>query len=312
MPPSDKQTVAVAICTYRRNGPLETLLKALLVNAERLGGRAAVGAVVVDDSSDCGARGVVNDFEGRFELGIHYRVSGRRNISLARNLAIDTAAEIADWVAMTDDDCEPEPDWLERLVDVQQRTNAGAVAGRYRRRAPAGAPSWLTDEPFLEVAVAIADPPQGAGLKMAGTNNSLISARWWEGHPEIRFRPDFGVIGGEDVVFYWTAHAAGLRIHYAPQAVVLETQPASRTSLKYQLWHFLWLGNSSFVTRLETRQASSLRMLLQGGNQIRRALVRPIGRMLGGSGPQARYGLASVLFGIGIIAGAIGIRVSHH
>lgn len=308
---SGRTTVAVAICTHYRNGPLEVLLRALKVNAERLGGRAAVGVVVVDDSADRCAREVVDRFESCFELGIHYRVSGHHNISLARNMAIGAASEIADWVAMTDDDCEPEPAWLETLLDVQRRTGADAIAGRYRRRAPPGAPSWLSDEPFLEIAL-MGEVDDGGELDMAGTNNSLVSSRWWKAHPEVRFDPRLGVAGGEDVVFYRTAHAAGLRIHAAPRAVVWEEQPPTRTSLAYQLWHFFWLGNSSFVTRHGIRETSPARMFLQGGNQVRRALTRPIARVLRGQSPQLRYSLAVTLNGIGLMAGIFGLRVSHH
>jgi glycosyltransferase involved in cell wall biosynthesis len=103
-------SVAVAVWTYERNGPLEVLLRALVTNAERLGERAQVGVVVVDDSSDGQAQSVVQAFEGRFELGIHYLRSGRQNISVARNMAVSEAARIAEWVAMTDDNCEPVPE----------------------------------------------------------------------------------------------------------------------------------------------------------------------------------------------------------
>lgn len=302
--------MAVAVCTCERNGPLAVLLDALLANAACLAPRAAVGVVVVDDSTTGGARDVALRYEGRFELGLHYRVAGRQNISLARNLAVETAAGIAEWVAMTDDDCQPECDWLERLLEMQQRTAADAVAGGYRRRAPPGAPPWLTDEPFFEVALVSA--AEGDAVNVAGTNNSMIRAAWWKGHPEVRFDPGFGRAGGEDVVFYRTAHAAGLRICSAPRAVVFENEPRSRTTLRYQLWLFFWLGNSSLATRRATREASSWRMLLQGGNHVRKALVRPVGRILRGRGPQARYCLASVLFGAGMMLGALGLRVSHH
>jgi glycosyltransferase involved in cell wall biosynthesis len=308
--PRPRTSVAVAVCTCERNGPLAVLLDMLVENAARVTPRAAVGVVIVDDSRDGGARDVAARYEGRFELGLHYRVAGQQNISLARNLAVETAAGIAQWVAMTDDDCEPQRDWLERLLETQQRTAAHAVAGNYRRRAPAGAPPWLTDEPFLEIA--LMSPPEGAALNMAGTNNSLISAAWWKEHPQLRFDPSLGKAGGEDVVFYRTAYAAGLRIHAAPAAIVFEEQPPSRTTFRYQLWHFFWMGNSSFVTRRGTREASPARMVLQGGNHMRRALVRSLARVLRGRGPHARYCLASLLFGTGMMLGALGLRVSHH
>ncbi len=305
-------TVGVAVCTYNRNGPLESLLHALLGNAERVGERARIGVVVVDDSSDGRARNVIERFDGQFELGISYLHSGRQNISIARNLAIDAASGIADWVAMTDDDCEPEPCWIEALLEMQQRTDADAVCGLYRRRVPGGAPAWLTDEPFLEIAVAEDDREDGAATDVAGTNNSMISSTWWASHPDVRFRPEFGVTGGEDTVFYRSAYAAGLQIVFAKHAAVFENEPPSRTTLGYQLRLFFWLGNCSYFTRLETGLATPLRMLLQGVNQIRKAILRPIGRVWGWQTPQLRYCLALILYGVGLMIGFLGVRVSHH
>src|SRR2546428_13854200 len=97
--PSDRPTIAVAACTYNRNGPLTALLEALLANVARLAGQAALGVVVVDDSTDGSARSVVERFEGRFELGITYKTSARQNISLARHMALETAIALADWTA---------------------------------------------------------------------------------------------------------------------------------------------------------------------------------------------------------------------
>ncbi len=146
-----RTTVAVAVCTCNRNGPLEALLNALLLSAERVRRRAAVGVVVVDDARQGTAGTVVERFDGQFELGITYRLLGKRNVAQARNLAIDVASSVAAWVAMTDDDCEPSPDWLDAFIEAQESTGADAIAGRYLRRVSPGAPAWLTDEPFLEI-----------------------------------------------------------------------------------------------------------------------------------------------------------------
>lgn len=304
-----ESTIGVAVCTYNRNGPLEVLLDALLRNAEQAKGKARIGVAVVDDSNDGKAQSVIDRFEGRFELGIRYLRSGRQNISIARNLAIEAAAGLGDWVAMTDDDCEPVPGWIEALVEMQQRTGADAVSGRYRRRAPEGAPAWLSDEPFLEIA--LDEREDGAAIDVAGTNNSMISSAWWKDHPEVRFQPDLGVTGGEDMVFYRTAHAAGLQIAYSQAATVFENEPPERLTLGYQLRLFFWLGNSSYLTRYETGLASRPRMVLQAGNQVAKGLARPIGRMLRGQSPQLRYSLALVLYGIGLASGPLGLRVSH-
>ncbi len=114
------------------------------------------------------------------------------------------------------------------------------------------------------------------------------------------------------MVFYRTAHAAGLQIVFAKRAAVFENEPLSRTTLGYQLRHFFWLGNNFYLWRVETGAATPLRIFLHGGNQVVKALLRPIGRMLRRQSPQLRYCLALILFGFGLMVGCLGIRVSHH
>ena len=301
-------TIAVVICTYNRNEALATLLNSLTISVVRIAGQAVVGVVVVDDSVDGMARAVVDGFVDSFELGIHYRVSGQQNISLARNIAIETGSAIADWTAMIDDDCEPAPEWLEGLLETQRRTGANAVTGAMVRRVPATSPSWITEEPFLEYGLVRHE--DCAQVPLAATHNSMISSSWLKQHPDIRFRPDLGVRGGEDMVFYGAANAAGLKIHWSEKAVVYENEPRSRTTLSYWLRAFFWFGNTSYVTSVNNG-TPPLRLLVHGANSSRRAIMRPIVRLCRGERPQLRYSLASLLYGAGVMIGIFGIRLKH-
>jgi succinoglycan biosynthesis protein ExoM len=301
-------TIAVVICTYKRNEALAVLLEALSVCVSRLKGRAKVGVVVVDDTAEGKAQTVVEKFRGRFELGITYRISGQQNISLARNLAIETGSEIADWTAMTDDDCEPAPEWLEAFLDTQQRTGADCVTGKMVRRMPADAPRWISEEPFLEYGLQTFD--EGAQLPHAATHNSMISSRWLKDHPAIRFQPDLGVTSGEDIVFYRAARAAGLRIHYSQKAFVYENEPPSRATLSYWLRAFFWFGNTTYITSVRGG-THPIRMFLHGINSLRKAIVRPIARLCKAERPQMRYCMAQVLYAVGTMIGVLGVRVKH-
>jgi succinoglycan biosynthesis protein ExoM len=303
-----KPTIAVAICTYNRNEALANLLEALVRSAAYLGERGAVGVVVVDDSADGKARTIIERFRRSFELGIHYRFSGRKNISHARNLAIETASEMADWTAMTDDDCEPVPEWLEALLETQRKTGADTVTGTMVRRVPTGSPSWLIDEPFLELG--LTRPPDCVALSTASTFNSMISSHWLKEHPEIRFQPALGVVGGEDMVFYRSARAAGLRIYYSERGFVYENEPPIRATLAYQLRLFFWHGNSSYITCVY-EGIRPLRLFLHGANLMRLAFLRPITRILRGQRPQLRYCLASALLALGKMSGPFGVRLDH-
>jgi succinoglycan biosynthesis protein ExoM len=305
---SDLPKIIVAICTYRRNEPLRTLLATLCKVADTTRGRATIGVVVVDDNSDQRARAVVDEFQGSFALGCRYRTSGHGNISLARNVAVDTACVDADWVAMIDDDCEPEPTWLCEFLNVVETTDADCVTGSMNLRVPPGSPAWLTEQPFFDdVRHDFAD---GTPMNIASTNNSMIRAAFLRDHPDIRFNPELGKLGGEDMVFYRTAHNAGLRIRFARFAGVWGNEPPDRATFAHQVQYRFWLGNSIFVTNSYFGE-SRVRLFLRGGKLLAQALARPIGRIIRFEQPQLRYCVASSAVSFGLISGVLGFKKNH-
>lgn len=303
-----RKKVAVAICTYKRNEPLSVLLNALLACAELIKDHAAVGVAIVDDTPDGQARSVAERFAEKLELGVAYRISGKQNISIARNLAIETALDIGEWIAMTDDDCEPPSHWLEALLDLQERTGADCVTGRMVRRAPNGAPSWITDQPFLELGVE--ERADASEMPVGATFNSLISSQWLRAHPEIRFDPNMGVVGGEDMVFFRAAHAAGLRIRFSERGFVYENEPMDRAAFAYQLYVYFWHGNSSALACVEDGM-KPWRVFVHGSASLVRASARPLARLLRGQKPQMRFCAAQILHAVGKQIGAAGVRIDH-
>lgn len=305
---SSRVRVAVAICTFKRNDPLRLLLEQLKVCAETIRDRAALGVVIVDDTPEGHARPVAEEASESFELGLSYGISGHQNISLARNQALELALRFADWIAMTDDDCEPHPEWLKEFFQVQERTAADAVTGALRRRVPEGHPSWLTEQPFMDVGISLA--ADGTPASTAATNCSMIRAQWLRDHPQLRFDPNLGLLGGEDMVFYRAARAQGLRIHFSSNGFVYENQPASRLTFRYQIYRFFWEGNTSYVTCVR-QGVPSWQMFGQGGVNLARALARPVRRLVQGKEPQWRYCLAEVAYSIGKMGGILGLRIRH-
>lgn len=306
---TNRTSIIVGICTFKRNEPLANLLEALVACAEDCRNKAAIGVVIVDDTADGQARCVAEAFEGRFEKGLTYRISGKQNISHARNLAIETAMQLGEWTAMTDDDCEPCIDWLSALLEVQEKTGGDAVTGLMIRRVPPGSPTWITNEPFL--ALGAADLIDCQTMDIAFTNNSMVSSAWLLSHPDIRFDPKLGNLGGEDMVFFRAAHAAGLKIYFSAKGYVYENEPVSRVTLKYQLGRFYWHGNSSYVTMLEHGR-SPMQLFAHGAASFCRALLRPFGRLARGQAPQLRFTLALLFLACGVMVGVAGVRVRHN
>ena len=301
--------IMVAICTFQRNDPLRTLLNALRIVAATTAARAQVGVVVVDDNPDQRAQAVVDEYKEVFALGCVYRHSGRKNISVARNIAVDTALANADWVAMIDDDCEPEPTWLCEYLDIIQATGTDCATGPMHLRVPAGSPAWLSEQPFFDDLRF--DIPDCASMTVAATNNSIIRATFLRDHPNIRFDPQLGVLGGEDMVFYRTAFNAGLRIRFARLAGVWGNEPADRATFKHQVRYRFWLGNTEFITNAYFGETSRSRLFLRGAKRLVLALGRPLGRVMRGEGAQLRYCIASISGALGLISGTLGITKHH-
>lgn len=125
--------VSVVIPTYNRAADLRSCLTAL--TAQTLG-RDAFEVLVVDDGSTDDTRQMLGDLQHQLPLNLRWFSQHNQGPATARNRGIRESQ--ADLVAFTDDDCLPEPDWLQRLVERMQREPALAGCGgqtlRFRER----------------------------------------------------------------------------------------------------------------------------------------------------------------------------------
>lgn len=303
-------SIAVYVCTHKRNEPLRRMLSSLAAAAERVQPDVEIAVVVIDDNPDGRAKEVVEGFGGPFARGLHYRHSGEQNISIARNLGLETAIPLAEWVAMTDDDQVVVEGWFEAMVELQRRTDADAITGPVTLRYADDAADWLTDQPFVEILEA-PDQPDGAKVGVCSTGNSMIRSSFLVDHPDIRFRTDLGILGGEDMVFYRAAVEAGLDARYATAALCYAEQPPERERYLYQLRSCYWLGNSEYLTNFESGDATRVRLVVRGLKRMAEAVIRPFRRLTRGKNPQWRYGGALVARSAGILVGVMGIKVAH-
>ncbi len=309
--PNSPVTIGVYVCTYRRNEELHRFLESLVVAAQRVASKAAVGVVVVDDNVDGRAKDVVTAFDASaFAGGLHYRHTGSGNISTARNMGLETAGKFADWVAMTDDDCVVSPDWLVELLRIQQEKGVSAVTGPMLLRFAPGSPTWLSSQPFAELG-SFGDLSDGQSVSLCATNNSMISGEFLRSNPDIRFDKGLGKLGGEDMVFYRRAMAAGLTAAYSTGGIVWGEESAERSTFRYQMRQGFWLGNTEAVTNLRTKATGRGRLVLRGGRRLLGGLRRPFDQMRDHKPLQLRYALAVTLQGLGLMLGAVGLEVEH-
>lgn len=300
--------IALAVCTYQRNDALVDLLESVLAAAAETPG-AEVGVVVVDDNADGRAEPIAERYAPKFALGVEYRKSGQANISIARNLGLEGAIEMADWVAMTDDDCIVPVDWFLEHLRAQAVHDADATTGTMRLTFPEDGPGWIREQPFDQIGI-MALPDQ-TEMERCATNNSMVRAAWLRAHPEIRFDPSLGKTGGEDMVFYRAAVNAGLRARFAASAPVFEIEPLSRATFRYQLSRSLWMGNTEAVTNIRSGDASRARLARRSLVRGVRSIVRPFTRLVARETPQWRYALAAGAGAVGLLVGALGKELTH-
>lgn len=170
---------SVVVPTRNRPGPLGRCLAALGAQSYR-----PLEVVVVDDASEVGVEvaKVVRAHGARLVLG------PGRGPAAARNLGVREAS--GDVLCFTDDDCEPEPRWVESLV-CRLRSGADAVAG-----ATLGVGSALATASELTAhAPSVVAPPPGSDVAFAPTNNLACSRKAFDATP---FDESFPDAAGED------------------------------------------------------------------------------------------------------------------
>lgn len=262
---STRLPISIVIATRNRQHLLAETLQAL---AQQSWPREGFEIVIADNGSTddtCAVVEAVAASPGAPSITYLYvREPGK---SVAVNQALGAAR--GDLLVFTDDDVEPEPQWLERLHAAAAETNADFVAGRILPRWEVEPPDWMS--PALYGVLAIPDSgncrlPIGSGGKtrvMPIGANMAVRA-----HVIARIgglRTDLGKLAGtlrtgEDHEFFLRMMQAGYRGVYEPTAVVRHWVPRDRLERRYcRRWLY---ENGRDVARLETLHTSPVPRLL--------------------------------------------------
>lgn len=308
-PVMDRSRICLYVCTHQRNEPLRVMLDTVSVAAAKAREVAEVGVVVIDDNPDGRAKAVVDAYEHDFGLGLHYRHSGAQNISIARNLGVETAMEIGDWVAMTDDDILVPEHWFTEFVAVQSETGADNVTGPAYLRFADGSPRWLREQPFGEVG--LFEHPELAEVPEGSTGNSMMRAAFLREHDDVRFERELGTLGGEDMVFFRRAVDHGLRSVYSRRVAVEEPFPEERSTASYVFYRSLWIGNTEALTNLRSGKASRPRLLVRAAKRTVAAALRPAQRVVAKEPAHVHYAASLVAQAVGMALGVFGLKLKH-
>ena len=204
---TDQPFISVVVPTRNRPLALNRCLDALA--AQTVADRLEV--IVVDDGS-LGEDEVANIVARHRRARLIRRGSG--GPAAARNAgALDAGGA---FLCFTDDDCEPQRDWVEHLVKRLEQ-GADAAAGKTLSRGGVlAAASEITAH-----APAAAQPPDGSDLAFAPTNNLACTKAAFEATPFDESDPD---AAGEDRDWCARLTAAGYVLHDEPKARIIHHQ----------------------------------------------------------------------------------------
>lgn len=225
--------IDICICTFQRPQLTETLtsLAKLTVPAA-----CTIRIVVIDNDDTPSAQLIVTQAKLPFDLD--YIHAPRRNISIARNSALDAAR--GDFLAFLDDDEIVSTDWLVQIFDEMTRSNADVVFGTVVSVYPEQTESWLVKGDYHSTK----PPILGKAVLKTGCSANVLLRRGGAAFENLRFDLALGRSGGEDTVFFRQVFEAGGKMTFAEKARVFEKVDSKRLSLAWLLRRKLRSGQS--------------------------------------------------------------------
>lgn len=247
-------SVSVLICTYNRASFLRHTLHALADATRPRDCRVEI--LIVDNNSTDDTRDVVARSAAASPLPIEYLFEARQGKSFALNTGLAKAT--GDVLALTDDDVQPDPRWLERIVRAFRENDIvfafGKVLPKWGALPP---PELLTPRAhdiwgplaildYGDVPLRYTKDTRGQklpiGANLAFSREALRKLGGW--------RTDLGklnntLISGEDHEIFYRLRTADLfRGVYDPAILVRHHVPPSRMTRRYFRRWFYWHGKT--------------------------------------------------------------------
>lgn len=220
--------ICVAVPTYRRPEQLATLLCALA--KQMFPANAAVIVAIFDNDQRPSAALTVERFAATFPVRLVHRHVPEPGLSAVRNAALAYACDGFDYLAMIDDDEEPEPQWLQELFTVARMADADATFGPVIYLFPDGPARWLGAGGFF----AVPTPRDGSRVDYGYSGNCFLKISSIERFG-VTFDRAFNLAGGEDMLFFLQLKQCGASMVFAKRAIAKERVSSERLKARYVL-----------------------------------------------------------------------------
>ena len=230
-------TVAVCVCTFKNPDGLRALLQGLDTQRLETMRDQDLTVAVVDNDAGASAAQVLASYAANGRFNLCSMVQPKRGLSSARNSALQLAfASKAELFAFLDDDEVPSDRWLQSLVDRFKEPSSAIVVGPLEPRYEVPPPRWIAAGDFFHHRCTDADAEHTGYTGNVMMRTAAIAASG------VRFDETLNSIGGEDVVFFRALRARGFSVKCAPHALVYESIPRGRASLKWMMRRWLRAG----------------------------------------------------------------------
>ncbi|MFM2416984.1 MAG: hypothetical protein RL385_1707 [Pseudomonadota bacterium] len=271
MTSTHSERVVVGVCTYRRPEGLRRTLEHLRLAIASTEGEVRV-AVVDNDGKDPRVAAVVQ--ATLVDVDHVLRVEPTPGISAARNALVAEADQWgARYLAMLDDDEWPSASWLSELLAAARRSRAAIVGGPVEAVLPAARAVRLSRwKRYWSVE---AQELHGRTFVFC-TCNFIANLDHLRDVPRPFFEEAFGLTGGGDTAFFRRLFHAGKTMAWSAQAVVYESIPESRASIRWLRTRKYRVGNHA--VRWEEAGSSKARILAKSVGLSFRLPIYPLFR----------------------------------
>lgn len=237
---------SVVIPTYRRPTPLSNLLSSLTRLRYR---HSRFEVIVVDDGGDIPLEPIIFKFHDQMNVTLLRQENS--GPAMARNYGASQAK--GEYLAFADDDCLPDPNWLQALAHGFRESPycicGGKTVNALIENHYSTASQLLVDYLYEHY-----NPTQKIGAFFLANNFAVARERFQEMggfDPTLRF--------GEDRDFCYRWRSRGYSFVFAPDAVVYHAH--SLTLFSFLRLHFLYGGgNFQFLQRCAAQGTRAIRL----------------------------------------------------
>ena len=218
--------LTIAVCTRKRPELVKKCLESLLVQKTEI----PFDVVVVENDELQESRKIVEacvEQAQKIGLEMRYFCEPVQNIALARNRAIRECR--GDFVLFIDDDETAAEDWVEKMVEIQKRTDGDVVQGTCEPIFPDDFPELFRHGSIYPYEAFTEECARVPGVT---TNSTLYRLAALSGR-ENPLDPDYGTTGGSDFELSLYLDGIGKTQYKTALAKVYEFQPLTRASYRF-------------------------------------------------------------------------------